>query len=165
MGYINKFNEWIKHKMQRIKIGFYDFINRCDCPYDPDDNPFPQSCDKRIINTDYCKDECPWRDLERLSHDYGVHDANYIDREVRLTYKHRVEKPNDLNMYQYSILDSVGLDPRIFEFVNYIEIWDGIRTNNGNPVLEVVGVEYRNIMTGNTLVVKVNKGGPNKVED
>lgn len=32
----------------------------CDCPYDPEDNPFPQGCDRRVINTDICE-ECPWR--------------------------------------------------------------------------------------------------------
>lgn len=46
---------------EKIKNFFLDLINYCDCPFDPEDNPFPQSCDKRTIHTDYCKNKCPWR--------------------------------------------------------------------------------------------------------
>lgn len=46
---------------EKIKPKILDLINYCDCPFDPDDNPFPQSCDKRIIYGDYCNNECPWR--------------------------------------------------------------------------------------------------------
>ena len=50
---------------ENIKNFFLDLINYCDCPFDPEDNPFPQSCDKRIIFTDECE-KCSWRkDFER----------------------------------------------------------------------------------------------------
>lgn len=46
---------------ERIKNKILDLMNYCYCPFVPDDMPFPQSCDKRTIHTDYCKNECPWR--------------------------------------------------------------------------------------------------------
>lgn len=49
--------------IEKIKELFSYLINYCDCPFDPDDNPLPQSCDKRTIHTDYCKNECPWRKI------------------------------------------------------------------------------------------------------
>lgn len=164
MEYLSKYKEWIKHKTQWIRIRFCNYINRCDCPYDPDDNPCPQSCDRRIINTDYCKNSCPWRNPNYDTKN-EVHVVDNMDASLRLTYPHRVENPNSLNLYQVGVLNSVNLDPRMFKFNNYIEIWDGVRTYAGNPVLEVVGVEYENIDTGNTLIVRVNKGGQNKIEN
>ena len=47
--------------IEKIKELFVYLINYCDCPFDPDDNPFPQSCDKQTINTEWCENECPWR--------------------------------------------------------------------------------------------------------
>ena len=48
-----------------IKEMILDLINYCDCPFDPEDNPFPQSCDKRVINTETCKN-CYWRNLDKI---------------------------------------------------------------------------------------------------
>lgn len=50
----------IQNIKQKIKELFLDIINFCDCPFDPEDNPFPQSCDKRRIFTNECK-KCAWR--------------------------------------------------------------------------------------------------------
>lgn len=46
--------------LKEIKNWFLDLINYCDCPFDPDDNPFPQSCDRRIRFSNYCLKDCPW---------------------------------------------------------------------------------------------------------
>ena len=46
--------------LEKIKNLFLDLINYCYCPFIPDDMPFPQPCDKRIILTDECE-KCPWR--------------------------------------------------------------------------------------------------------
>lgn len=46
---------------RKLKEWIIELVNYCDCLFDPEDNPFPESCDKRIINTDYCKNKCPWR--------------------------------------------------------------------------------------------------------
>lgn len=51
----------MKKILMKIKECFIDLINYCDCPFDPEDNPFPQSCDKRIIFGDWCENVCPWR--------------------------------------------------------------------------------------------------------
>lgn len=50
----------LREFIEKLKNVIIDIINYCDCPFDPDDNPFPQSCDKRTIHTDYCKNRCPW---------------------------------------------------------------------------------------------------------
>ncbi len=62
--YINK-DEKKKEirEMKRLKELFLNIINLCDCPFDPEDNPFPQSCDKRIIFTDKCS-KCAWRNKD-----------------------------------------------------------------------------------------------------
>lgn len=56
-GYIIRF---FKEKAFEIKTVFLNLINTIDCPFDPEDNPFPQSCDKRIIHTEHCLN-CVWR--------------------------------------------------------------------------------------------------------
>lgn len=48
---------------ERIRSKILDLINYCYCPFVPDDMPFPQSCDKRIIYTEECE-KCPWRHRE-----------------------------------------------------------------------------------------------------
>lgn len=51
---------------EKIKNFFLNLINYCDCPFDLEDNSSPQSCDRRTIHTNYCKNECPWRkDFEK----------------------------------------------------------------------------------------------------
>jgi hypothetical protein len=49
--------------INKLKEIFLNIINLCDCPFDPDDNPFPQSCDKRLIFTDRCS-KWVWRNKE-----------------------------------------------------------------------------------------------------
>lgn len=48
---------------EKLKELLLNIINLCDCPFDPDDNPFPAMCDKRIIFTDECS-KCPWRNKD-----------------------------------------------------------------------------------------------------
>ena len=49
--------------IRKIKEILLNIINHCFCPFCPDDSPFPQSCDKRIVFTDECA-KCPWRSYE-----------------------------------------------------------------------------------------------------
>ena len=49
--------------INKLKELFLKIINHCDCPFDPYDNPFPQSCDKRIVFTDECS-KCVWRNKD-----------------------------------------------------------------------------------------------------
>lgn len=51
--------------IKKLKEIFLNIINSCDCPFQPHNNPFPQSCDKRLVFTDYCK-KCTWRNKEYL---------------------------------------------------------------------------------------------------
>lgn len=44
--------------INKIKEKILDIINVRYCPFVPDNCPFPQKCDKRIMFTDKCK-ECP----------------------------------------------------------------------------------------------------------
>lgn len=44
------------------------FIFREYCELTPDDSPFPVLCDKKIIGTEYCRSECPWRKFYNDSH-------------------------------------------------------------------------------------------------
>ena len=37
-----------------------DIVNQRPCPFQPEDNPFPEWCDKRIMFSDECK-KCAWR--------------------------------------------------------------------------------------------------------
>lgn len=48
--------------IKKIKELILNIINLCDCPFQPEDIPFPSYCDKRIVFTDKCK-ECGWRKL------------------------------------------------------------------------------------------------------
>lgn len=57
LDYIKRF---LNDKIFEIKTKILDMVNFCYCPFQPDDVPFPQSCDKRIIYTEECK-KCPWR--------------------------------------------------------------------------------------------------------
>lgn len=59
----NKFIGWLKTKLYELYCMWLDLINSCDCPFDPEDNPFPQTCDKRIIYTKQCV-QCPWRNMD-----------------------------------------------------------------------------------------------------
>ena len=52
----------IQNIKQKIKELFLNIVNLCDCPFDPKDNPFPQSCDKRRRFTDECS-KCGWRNI------------------------------------------------------------------------------------------------------
>ena len=56
---------------ERIKEKILDLVNYCDCPFDPEDNPFPQSCDKRIIFTEECE-KCSWRQMKSQDTDSKI---------------------------------------------------------------------------------------------
>ena len=44
----------------KIKNIILDIINASVCPFSPEDNPFPQLCDRRKMFTNECK-QCLWR--------------------------------------------------------------------------------------------------------
>lgn len=46
----------------KIKEILLKIINHCFCPFQPEDAPFPQDCDKRKVFTDECS-KCTWRNL------------------------------------------------------------------------------------------------------
>jgi hypothetical protein len=55
---------YIKRVCWEFKECFLELVNTKLCPFQPEDNPFPQLCDKRKWFTDECL-KCPWNDLER----------------------------------------------------------------------------------------------------
>ena len=79
-----------------IKEMFLNLINYCECPFDPEDNPFPQSCDKRIINTDICN-ECEWRkmynmqrgEIHNMKHKKEWHTCDRCGAEIKEMPKHK----------------------------------------------------------------------------
>jgi hypothetical protein len=50
---------YIKRLCWEFKEVFLELINSTICPFSPEDNPFPQCCDKRKMFTDECF-QCPW---------------------------------------------------------------------------------------------------------
>lgn len=56
--------------INKIKEKILDIINVRYCPFVPDNCPFSQKCDKRIMFTDKCK-ECPWRNSDRPKERYN----------------------------------------------------------------------------------------------
>lgn len=59
-----KNKKFLKGTSRKIKEIFLAIINTGLCPFQPEDNPFPQSCDKRKWFTDECF-KCPWYEHSR----------------------------------------------------------------------------------------------------
>ena len=49
--------------IEKFKEILLNIINLRFCPFCPEDSPFPQDCDKRIMFTDECKKRV-WRNVK-----------------------------------------------------------------------------------------------------
>jgi hypothetical protein len=55
---------YLKKLGWKFKEVFLELINTTICPFSPEDNPFPQCCDKRKIFSDECR-KCPQYELAK----------------------------------------------------------------------------------------------------